>query len=79
MAENVTLKFLGAQMERMFVEQAKTREEIAALREDMHVLTSIALPHENMLKDVLERITAMGRQHARFSERLRRLEEHPAR
>lgn len=78
MAENVTLDFLGAQMERMFVEQAKTREGIAALREDMHVLTSIAVRHENMLKDVLEQITAMVRQHARFSERLRHLEEHPA-
>jgi hypothetical protein len=71
MAENVTLEFLGAQMERMLARQDR-------LQEDMHVLTSIVLRHENMMKDMLEQITAMVRQHARFSERLRQLEEHPA-
>ncbi len=71
MAENVTLDFLGAQMERMLARQDK-------LQEDMHVLTAIVLRHENMLKDMLGQITAMVRQHARFSERLRQLEEHPA-
>ena len=79
MAENVTLEFLGAQMERMFVEQAKTREEIAALREDMHVLTAIVLRDENTLNDMLTQITAMVAQHRRFNDRLLRLEEQPAR
>jgi hypothetical protein len=78
MAENVTLEFLGAQMERMFAEQAKTREDIAGLREDMRVLTAIVLRHENTLVDMLQQIRTMVSQHSRFSDRLRRLEEQPA-
>ncbi len=78
MAETVTLDFLGAQMERMFAEQARTREDIASLREDMRVLTVIVLRHENTLVDMLEQIKAMVAQHQRFSDRLRRLEETPA-
>jgi hypothetical protein len=78
MAENVSLEFLGAQMERLLVEQAAIREDIRGLREDMRVLTAIVLRHENMLKDMLEQITAMVAQHARFNDRLLRLEEHPA-
>jgi hypothetical protein len=53
MAGNVSLEFLGAQMERMLADQAATREDIRGLREDMHVLTAIVLRHENMLKDML--------------------------
>ncbi len=75
MAENVTLEFLGAQMERMFGEQAKMREEISGLRDDIRVLTAIVLRHENTLIDMLQQIRAMVAQHSRFDERLRRLEE----
>ena len=79
MADNVSLEFLGMQMERMLADQAATREDIRGLREDMHVLTAIVLRHENMLKDMLTQMTAMVSQHQRFSERVRRLEEQPAR
>lgn len=71
MAENVTLEFLGAQMERMLARQD-------ALQEDMRVLTAIVLRHENTLVDTLQQIRAMVSQHQRFSDRLRRLEEQPA-
>ena len=78
MAETVTLEFLGAQMERMFAEQARMREEITGLREDIRVLTAIVLRHENTLVDMLQQVRAMVSQHSRFNDRLRRLEEQPA-
>lgn len=78
MAENITLEFLGAQMDRMLADQA-------AMRDDIRVLTAIALRHENTLKntaeemrDILVQIRAMVSQHSRFNDRLRRLEEQPA-
>jgi len=71
MADNVTLEFLGAQMERMLARQD-------ALQEDMRVLTAIVLRHENTLIDMLQQIRTMVAQHQRFSDRLRRLEEQPA-
>lgn len=77
MAETITLEFLGAQMERMIADQA-------AMRDDIRVLTAIALRHENTLKsmaeqmqDMLTQMRAMVAQHQRFSDRLRRLEEQP--
>jgi hypothetical protein len=75
MAETITLEFLGAQMERMFAEQAKMREEISGLRDDIRVLTAIVLRHENTLVDMLQQIRAMVAQHQRFSDRLRHVEE----
>ena len=71
MADNVTLEFLGAQMERMLARQE-------TLQEDMRVLTAIVLRHENTLVDMLQQIRAMVSQHQRFGDRLHRLEEHPA-
>jgi len=70
MAETVTLEFLGAQMERMLADQA-------AMRDDIRVLTAIALRHENTLKnmseqmqDMLGQMRAMVSQHSRFNDRL---------
>jgi hypothetical protein len=71
MADNVTLEFLGVQMERMLARQE-------TLQEDMRVVTAIVLRHENTLVDMLQQIRAMVAQHQRFSDRLRRLEEQPA-
>jgi hypothetical protein len=71
MADNITLEFLGAQMERMLARQE-------TLQEDMRVLTAIGLHHENTLVDTLQQIRAMVAQHQRFNDRLRRLEEQPA-
>ena len=78
MAENVTLEFLGAQMERMLA-------RMDAFQDDMRVLTAIVLRHENTLnavredaRDMLRQISAMVAQHQRFSDRLRRLEEQSA-
>ncbi|HXO00694.1 MAG TPA: hypothetical protein VN900_01465 [Stellaceae bacterium] len=78
MVETVTLEFLGAQMERMLADQA-------AMRDDIRVLTAIALRHENTLnnmagemRDMLAQMRVMVAQHQRFNDRLRRLEEQPA-
>jgi hypothetical protein len=71
MADNVTLEFLGAQMERMLARQE-------TLQEDMRVLTAIVLRHENTLVDMLQQVRTMVAQHQRFNDRLRRLEEQPA-
>ena len=71
----VTLEFLARQIKGM-------RDDILALRDDMTVLTGIALRHERQLEHLneihqatLNQITTMVRQHQRFSERLRVLEE----
>ncbi len=71
MAERGTLEFLAKQLDRVLTEEASMRDEI-------RVLTTIVLPHENTLKDMLDQMRAMVAQHQRFSDRLRRLEEHPA-
>jgi hypothetical protein len=78
MAENVSLEFLGAQMERLFSRLDRIEAGQQAIRDDIQVLTAIVLRHENMLKDMLGQISAMVSQHSRFNDRLRRLEEQPA-
>ncbi len=75
MAENVTLDFIGRQLERVLAEQAAMREEIRRVREDIHVLTAIVLRHDSTLNAILEQLHAMTAQHNRFDIRLRRLEE----
>jgi hypothetical protein len=78
MPEPVTLEFLGAQFERLFAELRTMRADQAQMRDDISVLTAIALRHENTLNDMLTQIRAMVSQHQRFSDRLRRLEDQPA-
>ncbi len=51
MAENVTLEFLGAQMERVFVELRTIRDDQVAMRDDIKVLTTIVLRHDKTLTD----------------------------
>ena len=78
MAESVTLEFLGAQFERLFAELRTMRADQDQMRDDIRVLTAIALRHENTLNDMLSQIRAMVSQHQRFSDRLCRLEDQPA-
>lgn len=78
MAENINFEFLGAQFERMFAEQTAIRNELRSMREDLHVLTAIALRHDASLNEILEQQDAMTAQHNRFDIRLRRLEEERA-
>jgi hypothetical protein len=71
MAENVTLEFLGAQPERVLAELRTLGGDQEAMRDDIRVLTAIALRHENTLKDMLIQMRAVVSQHQRFNDRLR--------
>ena len=66
--EQVTLEFLGAQLERVIAKQN-------SIRDDLRVLTTIVLRLEGTLNGVLDQPHAMVSQHRRFDARLRRLEE----
>lgn len=73
--EKITLDFLAHQIRGM-------RDDILSLKEDMSVLTAIVLRLERDAarreardEDMLAQMRAMVRQHQRFSERLRVLEE----
>ena len=58
------------------------RDDLHALKDDMTVLTAIVLRHERQLEQInetqvaiLNQVSAMVRQHQRFDNRLRALEE----
>jgi hypothetical protein len=77
MAGNVSLEFIGAQLERIFAELGTIRADQAAMRDDIKVLTTIVLRHDKTLTGTLTQMRAMVSQHSRFNDRLRRLEEQP--
>jgi hypothetical protein len=60
MPEVITLEFLATQ-------QRRTLDEIALMRDDIKVLTTIVLRHEETLIRMLEQMTAMVAQNARMS------------
>ena len=66
--QQVTLEFLGRQLERVIAEQN-------APRDDLRVLTTIVLRLEGTVNGVLDQLHAMVAQHQRVDARLRRLEE----
>jgi methyl-accepting chemotaxis protein len=75
--EGVTLEFLARQLRRVI-------DDIASLKDDMGVLTAMVVRHDQefgrlsaKLDDMFNQMRAMVRQHQRFSERLRALEEEP--
>ncbi len=68
MPETITLEFLAAQQRRIL-------DEIASMRDDIKVLTTIVLRHEETLIRVLEQMTAMVAQNARIVDRLRAFDE----
>lgn len=75
MAEAITLEFLAAQQRRML-------DEMAAMRDDIKVLTAIVLRHETtllrldeMLNGMLQQMRAMVAQHSRVVDRVRAIDE----
>ncbi len=73
--EKVTLDFLARQIRGM-------RDDVLSLKDDMAVLTTMVVRHDQefsrlnaKLDDMFNQMRAMVRQHQRFSERLRVLEE----
>jgi hypothetical protein len=79
MAETITLEFLAAQQCRILDEMVSMRSEMASIRDDIKVLTTIVLRHEETLIRVLEQIMAMVAQNARIVDRLRGFEERVSR
>ena len=79
MAETITLEFLAAQQRCMI-------DDMALMRDDIKVLTAIALRHENTLlrldetlRGMLQQMRAMVAQNARVVDRVRGLEERVSR
>ena len=71
----VDLEYIGRALPRL-------TSDVASLRDDMHVLTAIALRHDReferlntKLDDMLQQLRAMVAQHQRTAERVRQLEE----
>jgi hypothetical protein len=69
--ESVTLEFLSRQLRRVI-------DDIASLKDDMGVLTAMVVRHDQEFGRLNAKLDDMlVRQHQRFSERLRALEEEP--
>lgn len=66
--EPVTLEFLARQ-------QARMLEEFAAFRDDVAVLTAVAMRQDATLSGLLAELRAMHSRHARLERRIRTLEE----
>ena len=66
MAE-LNLEFIGAQLERL-------TSDVAGLRDDMAVLTSIVLRQDTTMAALLTEMRATHSQNARMADRVRRLE-----
>lgn len=73
--EKVTLDFLAHQIRGM-------RDDVLSLKDDMAVLTAMVVRHDQefsrlnaKLDNMFNQMRAMVRQHQRFSERLRAVEE----
>jgi hypothetical protein len=66
--ETVDLAYIGRALQRLTT-------EVASLRDDMRVLTTIVLRHEETLIRILDQITAMVAQNARVVDRLRAFED----
>jgi hypothetical protein len=80
MAESpVTLDFLAAQQQRILdemsairVEMSTIRGDILMMKDDISVLSAMAIRQDRATKTVIERLDLLT---GRFGERLRRLEE----
>ena len=64
----VDLAYVGQALQRLI-------GEVASLRDDMRVMSAIVQRLDNSQARMLEEMRAMHRQHSRFGERLRQLEE----
>jgi hypothetical protein len=65
--ETVTLDFVAAQ-------QRQSITDLGALRDDLRVLTAIAMRQDNTLAAMLEQLRVMVAQHQRTADRVRALE-----
>ena len=68
MAESVDLSFIATRLDRLTT-------EVGSLRDDMTVLTSIALRLDGTVNAVLAELRATHQQVARMNDRVRKLED----
>jgi len=66
----IDLEAIGPALQRL-------ANEVASLRDDMHVLTAFVQRLDNSHGRMLEEIRAMHRLHSRLTDRVRRLETPP--
>jgi hypothetical protein len=66
--ETVDMAYIGRGLQRLTT-------EVASLRDDLKVLTTIVLRHEETLIRMLEQITTMVAQNARIVDRRRAVED----
>ncbi len=73
MAETpVTLDFLATQQQRILDEMSTIRADIRLMKDDIGVLSAMAIRQDRATKTVIERLDWLTE---RFGDRLRRLEE----
>jgi hypothetical protein len=70
--EPVTLEFLARQQQRFLEEMRSMRDDIAAFRDDMQVLTAMVMRLDGTVGLVLTELRAMHSQHNRLANRLLR-------
>ena len=68
----VTLDFLAAQQQRILDEMGSMRADLRLMKDDIGVLSAMAIRQDRATKTVIERLDWLTE---RFGERLRRLEE----
>jgi hypothetical protein len=64
---NVDLAYVGRALDRLTI-------DVASMRDDMAVLTAIAMRQDGTLSALLNEVRAMHSQHARLANRVRELE-----
>jgi hypothetical protein len=68
----ITLDFIAAQQQRILDEMTTIRADIRMMKDDINVLSAMAIRQDRATKTVIERLDWLTE---RFGERLRRLEE----
>jgi chromosome segregation ATPase len=71
---DITLDFIGEQLRRVLDEQRATRDSIGSLRDDMTVLTGIAMRMDSTLQGLVTEIRGIHRQQARLRQHDERLD-----
>lgn len=67
---NLDLNLIGRQLRQLI-------SDVASLRDDMAVLTAIAIRQDGTLTSLLTELRAMHSQHSRLANRVRELEQKP--
>ena len=75
MSDKITLEFLARQQTQILAETAKVRDDMAAFRDDMTILTAISMRVEASVTSLTTEVRAMHSRHARLERRVDTLED----